>query len=343
MYDDDEEKSSLDAGTDDDGEAEAVFRRPLEREIQVWDLVRATVYGSPFLTEDIGRRALYVREYPGLLLAFQAKYPDTKFIIQDAAGLAVTLAGDQLDIYVLRRSLRFDWSDARRLSFEIEEMAEEVRRWVPDKNEQQSLLDRLFAIMTEVHTAIAQENLKHTDLQAVERPKDMGTDLAVIAPRVAAAKAAFLEDAQRAAQTRYARGMAIGGIWMLGLWGAIVGCLALDHLSIVYCIGLLAGGIGAAASVLRRMSAGTLTLNFKATKSMLTAYGGVRVFIGGVFGMVTFCILRAGLISELQLPPGRAKELAFVTVFAFVAGFNERFFQDALATIDKTDLSESSA
>ncbi len=68
---------------------------------------------------------------------------------------------------------------------------------------------------------------------------------------------------------------------------------------------------------------------------MLVVFGALRPLIGGVFGLVTFCVLKAGLISALVVPTGAGEQLAFVAVFAFAAGFNERFFQDMLAGASK--------
>jgi hypothetical protein len=53
--------------------------------------------------------------------------------------------------------------------------------------------------------------------------------------------------------------------------------------------------------------------------------------VGGIFGFVVYLVLRAELISIFVLPKSTGTELAYVAVFSFVAGFNERFAQDVLA------------
>jgi hypothetical protein len=79
------------------------------------------------------------------------------------------------------------------------------------------------------------------------------------------------------------------------------------------------------------MTKGTLDLNAQAGHKMIVAFGALRPFVGGIFGLVTFCVIRAELISVFVLPKATGTALAYVAVFAFVAGFNERFFQDMLA------------
>jgi hypothetical protein len=129
--------------------------------------------------------------------------------------------------------------------------------------------------------------------------------------------------------------MARGAFWLGLLCAAMGGCFILADIRAINGVGLLAGAVGACASVLQRMGSDTMELNFQAVNKMLLIFGGVRPFLGGVFGLVTFCVLKAGLISALSLPGGANAQLAFVTVFAFLAGFNERFFQDMLAGAGK--------
>ncbi len=49
-----------------------------------------------------------------------------------------------------------------------------------------------------------------------------------------------------------------------------------------------------------------------------------------------YLVIRAELISIFVLPKHTGAALAYVGVFAFVAGFNERFAQDVLANASNT-------
>jgi hypothetical protein len=187
--------------------------------------------------------------------------------------------------------------------------------------------------MTEVHTAIAAENARHSaeEEDGAEPKPQLQIDLDVLEPRIGALRERFVRDAQRVAQGRYAAGMALG---TFALWAVCVGLgvgFAIAQVKAIYGVGLMAGGVGAVASVLQRMRSERFTLNFQVGPGMLRAFGAVRPLLGGVFGMVIFCIIRAELVTPLKLPSEPGAAIAYVVVFAFLAGFNERFFRDILA------------
>ncbi len=274
--------------------------------------------------------------YPQLTAAFNGKHKDTELAVQDDVGLAVALtAGDtnELDILIKRRTIRYDWTAARKLLLEANELAQEAKRWIFDKEEQYSLLLVLFGIITQILSTIGNENHLATKERQDGKPpsKQQAKDIAVIAPQIASAGARLHKDAQRAGQLRYASGMALGTIALLVVSGVAAWVFAELHIRAANGVGLLAGGVGACISVLGRMTSDTFHLNYKAGSRMLIWFGGLRPFVGGVFGVVTFCVLKAGLIAPLSIPGEIGPQLAYVVVFAFAAGFNERFFQDVLA------------
>ena len=118
---------------------------------------------------------------------------------------------------------------------------------------------------------------------------------------------------------------------MLVLCGLIIGILAIDHTEVVNVVGLAAGAIGACVSVLERMTRGKLEINALSGDRMILAFGALRPAVGGIFGFVIYLVIRAELISIFVLPKHTGTALAYVAVFGFVAGFNERFAQDVLA------------
>ncbi len=161
---------------------------------------------------------------------------------------------------VFRNTIRFDWTAPRRLIAEIDELAQEAKQWIPDLTERMSLLKVLFDLATQVHTMIAGENqrCKRDQNESVPQSDQVTKDIDLIEPQITVARQRFLRDAQRAAQVRYAKGMAIGAA-LLGVVSGILGIgFLLSGVWAVNGVGLLAGGVGACVSVLQRMTSGTM-------------------------------------------------------------------------------------
>jgi hypothetical protein len=322
-------------------ESSALFQRLLaEGDVSLMNLVEAAVLQSPILTEDAASRAIGEIYYPKLLSTFRQGDKQGEVVVHQGAGLGVALGSDDdapLRIAIIRRTIRFDWTAPRRLLLEVNELEQDVRRWVPDAKERHSLLLSLCSIATQIQTTIARENERCKPSQDESTPASdqVAKDVALIEAQVAKTRERFLSDAQRSAQLRYAKGMGFGAA-ALGIICCLMGaCFGLWHIQAISGVGLLAGGIGACVSVLQRMTSETLVLNIQTDSKMLEIFGAIRPFVGGVFGLVTFCVLEAGLISALVVPTKVGPELAFVAVFAFAAGFNERFFQDMLKGASK--------
>lgn len=328
-------------------ELSAHFQIALEEDnVSTEDLLEADIWQSPRLTDDACRRQIGKEYYPKLRAALARKHEDAEIVVSSMAGIVLALGvggPDEFEILVNRAVIRFSWNKPRTLLLEINELVDDVQRWISAADERHSLLVTLLGIASQVQATIARENVA-----ALERgdgstdPTDlMADDLGLIEPQIARARQRFLDDVQRAAQLRYAKGMARGALGLAALAIAMgIGFLYWD-VGAINGVGLLAGGIGACVSVLQRMTSGTLVLNFQAVDRMLVTFGALRPFVGGVFGLVTFCVLEAGLVSAIVLPTEAGPELCFVAVFAFAAGFNERFFQDMLARASPGDSLEN--
>lgn len=324
------------------------FQTPLDDDkVELVHVLEANIWRSRTLTDDAQQRAAGDHYYPKLRAAFLEKHPGAEIVVQEAAGLAVMLGAgeeEELEIVIIRHTIRFDWTAPRKSLVEINELAQEAKRWVPSP-ERRGLQLTLLGVASQLFTAIGRENTRCPAGQGESTPpsEHLATDLNVIEPQIATTRQSFLQDAQRAAQLKYAKGMAVGAV-VLGAVCALLGVgFALVEVQAVNGVAILAGGVGACLSVLQRMTSDDLKLNYQAGDKMLVAFGAVRPFVGAVFGMVTFCVLKAKLISALIVPQGVNEQLAFVTVFAFVAGFNERFFQDMLANASKGLGEEGSA
>jgi hypothetical protein len=101
-------------------------------------------------------------------------------------------------------------------------------------------------------------------------------------------------------------------------------------------IGLLcfsAGGVGALVSVMSRMSTGRVRLDWEFGKDTLRTLGALRPFVGAVFGLMTFLALKSGVV---KLMSGDGSSYYYI-VFAFIAGFSERFAQDMLLGSSSAD------
>jgi hypothetical protein len=79
-------------------------------------------------------------------------------------------------------------------------------------------------------------------------------------------------------------------------------------------------------SVMSRMSTGRVRLDWEFGKDTLRTLGALRPFVGAVFGLITFLALKSGVVN---LTAGDGTSYYYI-VFAFVAGFSERFAQDML-------------
>jgi hypothetical protein len=311
--------------------------RLVTRRVSLEDLVEASMFGAPHLThnrrlQNIG--AAYTADFTTYLTD---RYPDALILVQQFAAIGVSVGigqADKFDIAVLGRTIRFNWNDARPLQDELYDLAEETRKWIPDLDERINLLRVIHGTVSELHAAIARENHRYRAKQkkGAKPAQDFGSDLDVIKPKIQNVRDTLLKDAQRAARVKYAAGMAVGAAILALVCGLIGLAFLHDHIRAVNGVGLLAGGVGACASVFQRMGRDSLDLNYQAVGKMLTIFGAIRPFIGAVFGLVTFCILKGGLLSFLKIPSDPADQLAFVAAFAFLAGFNERFFQDMLAS-----------
>jgi hypothetical protein len=90
---------------------------------------------------------------------------------------------------------------------------------------------------------------------------------------------------------------------------------------------LIAGGIGAVVSVMMRLTRGTLSLDGEAGTLITVLLGAFRPLTGGVFGLLTYVLLRGGLLTLTTDPPKGLAGSFYYTGLAFAAGFTERLAQ----------------
>jgi hypothetical protein len=289
-------------------------------------------------TREVGEN-----DYPILLARFMKKHVGAEINVQDSAGIGACLhTGDdgELELIAVRASLRFHWHTARDVQKELNGLDDDARRWLR-KKERRGFRLRIYDIATQVHTTVGTENRRHDVSKIDQDPTEfLEPELASIRVQVGKARSRLAEEAERAAQARYAMGMLVGA-GILALLFAIGGLVfAADHIPAVYGIGSIAGGIGACLSVFQRLTKQRLKLSYRTDAAMLLWFGALRPAVGAVVGLVAFAIIKSGVLSGLIVIPTEAGPLlAYVAVIAFLAAFSERFFQDMLRVAQPAGIS----
>ena len=106
----------------------------------------------------------------------------------------------------------------------------------------------------------------------------------------------------------------------------------------------VAGTMGAFISVLMRMSSNSFRVDYEVGRSTIRRLGSFRPFIGAIFGMVLFFVLKSGLLSVETVSDN--EQFFYYGSLAFLAGFNERFTNVILGKAEQTiapTLGDSSA
>jgi hypothetical protein len=157
--------------------------------------------------------------------------------------------------------------------------------------------------------------------------------LALVENQLAEARALYSKAAQRQARLRYFLGVLIGlaiAAPAMGLAALLIALGHIDGFSPVDFLGVAsAGALGAAVSVLTRLSSNGLVLDVEADSNELLRLGAVRPFLGSVLGLAAYWLLAGGLIP-IKVPSG-SSAFNFYAGLAFLMGFSERFAQDMLS------------
>ena len=139
--------------------------------------------------------------------------------------------------------------------------------------------------------------------------------------------------ATRSAQIVYFWGMVIG-LLVLAVLGLFALPLLDDGIDIhkkaleSFYGSALAGALGAMVSVVARMNSNSFSVEYDVGRPTLRRLGAFRPLVGAVFGAVIYFVLASGLMYGDQQADQRS--FPFYAVFAFIAGFSERFVRDTL-------------
>ncbi|HKN46193.1 MAG TPA: hypothetical protein VJW23_19960 [Propionibacteriaceae bacterium] len=100
-------------------------------------------------------------------------------------------------------------------------------------------------------------------------------------------------------------------------------------------VSYMAGGVGAVVSVLMRMSSNTFRVDFEIGRLTVRRLGSFRPFIGCVFGIALFFLIKSG-IPNVKLPADTTTAFFFLGSVAFLAGFNERWANVMFGKAERT-------
>jgi hypothetical protein len=153
----------------------------------------------------------------------------------------------------------------------------------------------------------------------------------------------YTRAATKAARIVYFWGMVIGaivsGLLALGLAGLLWQSGWFDEPNTrtaqTFFVCFAAGGLGAFVSVLMRMSSDKFRVDHEVGRSTVRRLGSFRPFIGAVFGVTLFFLIKSG-IPNVALPESDAEAFFFLGTFAFLAGFNERWTNVILGEAQQT-------
>ena len=148
--------------------------------------------------------------------------------------------------------------------------------------------------------------------------------------------------ARKAARIRYFMGMVYGLFFVAALGAGVAGVielfgdldLGLDSTRQFYaCFG--AGALGAVVSVMTRMRQERgLTLDYEVGQGLIIMLGGFRPVLGAIFGVLAYFALASDFLGITPPSPGTA--FFYYALFAFAAGFSERFAHVILGSADLT-------
>jgi hypothetical protein len=292
-------------------------------------------------------RRLGNQYYDQLLTAFIASHgPETDVGMFGRSGLGAYKTDSKFQYLIVGKAIRFDWSEGQTLLQRIDGVAERAREWwgptADGKSkrrkqtaiaERQRFLDRALGLISSLFAAIDQENPPDWRVAPAEQSDSYRKRMQALTTHIDEEERGLQDALQRSAQMCYGRGMFFGAIGVVFISTGLGAAFWLGDVAAAYGVAFPAGAAGAIVSVLQRMSssrpASRLSLDFNAGQQMLTYYGAIRPFIGGLLGFMIFVFLKGSLFPALSITTNAP--LATFAGLGFLGGFNERWAQDMIA------------
>jgi hypothetical protein len=164
-----------------------------------------------------------------------------------------------------------------------------------------------------------------------------------VAPELRTIESYYLKAAEKRARMVYVWGMVQGIIAVTLLIGGVSVYLAAmsrpslhDANAQQLAATLAAGAVGALISVLLRMDerrTSTFKIDAEIGGRAVRRLGLFRTTVGAILATAIFCMLKAGLVQQIQIPTG-SSAIYFFMIVAFLAGFSERWAQIVLGSAE---------
>jgi hypothetical protein len=154
----------------------------------------------------------------------------------------------------------------------------------------------------------------------------------------------YTRAATKAARIVYFWGMVVGVVVCVVLGGGLVFLLWYHKqfespktlATQTFLISFVMGTLGAFVSVLMRMSSNSFRVDYEVGRSTIRRLGSFRPFIGAVFGVAMYFLVKSGLLNiDVHLEPP-SEQFFFFGSLAFLAGFNERWTNVILGKAEQT-------
>jgi hypothetical protein len=311
----------------------ALFRRRHPEPISFPELVWAHFLRQKEVHEQIGEPYAGPAEerYRRFEAAFEERYGpivNAYWCSNEASAVALTVQRRPGIIPdVIRLHWATDWAmrdvdELKQILFRCETVTVKVCEVLRDTSKRLAI-QRLFNCISYV--------LGFAETESSRDPKAIRRVVDVQKKELAALEKYYKGAAGRSGQIIYLAGALLGVFVCLGLAlvAAVFGLLGHGSAGPTGAVCFAAGAIGALVSVMSRMGASRVNLDWEFGRDTLRTLGSLRPVVGGVFGLVTYFALQSDLVSIVSKGE-KNNNFAFYVVFAFVAGFSERFAQDML-------------
>jgi hypothetical protein len=270
----------------------------------------------------------------------------------------VPRAGD-CDAFVQWQFLHFDSQEASELLSNVLALRDRIVSFLPEPDPRQAdargiAVRRLYGIAGELTESVDSEEQHWLEALSAEQtrranvPDGQPTSryapsqepgdnrpqarfvrgLASLRARLAQVETVYLAAVQRVAQQAYLAGMLWGFVCLLLVLIGLAVLTAIIGFDTGWLVTATLGAAGAVLSVLQRLGRG-LDLSPEGETQSFRRQGWFRPTIGALLGVVSYVLLKGGLVSIASPTAGADKVLYFGGI-AFLAGFSERFAQDML-------------
>ena len=256
------------------------------------------------------------------------KIVDAYWCSNQASAVALTVKRRPLMLPdVVRLHWATDWATKEKpklmtLLYRCESLAVRVHEVLRDTS-QRLAMQSLFTVISFL-LGFGETERSHNDRAVAEIDRNTRQELKRV-------ELYYHKAAARSGQIVYVGGMLLGMVPVALLIVLALVLRVADSHNLAARQGMLcfaAGAVGALMSVMARMNSGRVRVDWEFGKDTLRTLGSLRPFVGGIFGLMTFFALKSGVVA-LDIADAE-RSTYFYILFAFVAGFSERFAQDML-------------